>query len=269
MIYVTGVASLRVCGLVGVVVALLLRAVAAPSLVLDAGDGDGNTEPPPDDPGWERIGTKTPCPPQCGLTYVYLGEGWVLTAAHVTAQNVRLLASGLEYARVEGSELRIGGRGSRVDLLLFRIEDAPKLPLLTISETTPPTGTPVLMLAAGQMRGDPLPGEPSPGWTHRLPARLRWGTNRVFRSGVTRFTQVFSTRFERARHPLATPDEAHAVRGDSGGAVFVKREGRWELAGILVAATPAVYDGESYAADLAHYRDDLLGVLQGAPEEAP
>lgn len=257
-------------GLVGVFAALLLGAVSAQGLVIASGDGTGNTDPPRDDPGWERMGTKSPCPPQCGLTYVYLGGGWVLTAAHVTAQNVRLLGDGREYPRVEGSAVRIGGRRSRVDLLLFRIQGAPERPLLPISETTPPTGTPILMIAAGQSRGEPLPGDPSPGWSFRLPARLRWGTNRVFRSGVTRFTHVFSMRFERPQNPLATAYEAHAVRGDSGGAVFVHQNDRWELAGILVAATqPATYGGESFAADLAYYRDELLGIIHGAATDSP
>ena len=169
------------------------------------------------------------------------------------------------YESVPNSAVRIGGLGSRVDLLLFRIEGAPELPLLKICAEVPRVGTPVLMIAAGQGRGDPLPGDPSPGWSFRLPSRLRWGTNRVARTHLDGPTQAFSMRFERPVNPLATNHEAHAVRGDSGGAVFAKRGEEWKLAGIMIAATPAVYGvGETIAADLAHYREAILSVVDAA-----
>ena len=67
------------------------------------------------------------------------------------------------------------------------------------------------------------------------------------------------------RYADPTNHEAHAVRGDSGGAVFAKRGEEWELAGIMIAATPAVYGvGETIAADLAHYREEILSVVGAA-----
>ena len=43
------------------------------------GDGTGNVTAPPDDPGWDHLGTKG------GTTVVYVGNRWVLTAHHVGA----------------------------------------------------------------------------------------------------------------------------------------------------------------------------------------
>ena len=263
--------AVRLARLVGLGLALL--SAPALGLVIAFGDGRGNTAPPDRDPGWSRFGTKSPCPPQCGLTYLHLGQGWVLTAWHVTPQNVQLFASGEVYAHVPGSAVRVGGPG--VDLLLFRIADAPALPLLPITRSTPAPGTPVLMVAGGQTRGDPLPGDPSRGWTYRLPSVLRWGTNRVIEHRPQlppRFpdTRVFSTRFDWPGTPGATRYEAQAVLGDSGGAVFVAGEGRWELAGILVAANAPVYGlGVSMAADLSHYREEILAVVTRPPTAEP
>lgn len=245
------------------VLAALLAAAPATALVIVTGDGTGNTSPPTRDPGWERFGTRSPCPPQCGLTYVYLGRSWVLTARHVTAQDVLFFGSEKIHGRVPGSEVFVGGRAAKVDLLLFRIQDAPKLPMLPIARERPAPGTPVLMVSGGQTRGDPI-GNPVFGWKSKLPSVLRWGTNRVAEAEISlqpKFaaTRAFATRFDVPGSPEATRHEAHAVRGDSGGAVFVDVNGGWELAGILIAATPPILGhGTSVAADLSHYRDEIL-----------
>ena len=47
------------------------------AVVIAGGDGTANTSAPSDDPGWANVGTRNK------LTIVYLGNRWVLTAAHV------------------------------------------------------------------------------------------------------------------------------------------------------------------------------------------
>ena len=59
----------------------LLLAAPAQALVYVSGDGQGNTSPPPDDPGWDHMGRVS------GLNGIYLGNGWVLTANHVPTGN--------------------------------------------------------------------------------------------------------------------------------------------------------------------------------------
>ena len=59
---------------------------AASAVIIDSSDGTGNTAAPSPDPGWSYVGTRG------GLTAVYLGDGWVLTANHVGAGDVTLSA---------------------------------------------------------------------------------------------------------------------------------------------------------------------------------
>ena len=54
-----------------------LVAFPAAAVIIDSGDGTGNTGAPPDDPGWDNVGTRG------GMTVVYVDNGWVVTAAHV------------------------------------------------------------------------------------------------------------------------------------------------------------------------------------------
>ena len=72
--------------------------------------------------------------------------------------------------------------------------------------------------------------------------------------------------------PNATPFEAQAVPGDSGGAVFAQASAdessprKWELVGMMFAVTNygsgkddvSLFGSYSYAADLAHYCDQIL-----------
>jgi hypothetical protein len=78
-------------------------------------------------------------------------------------------------------------------------------------------------------------------------------------------THAFETAFDLA----GLPEESQAVVGDSGGGVFVKRGSQWQLAGVLFAinvfegqpSSTAVFGDRTYAADLAHYRDQILGIM--------
>ena len=66
----------------------------------------------PEITGWDYVGQVN------GASGVYLGNGWVLTAAHVGAGNFTV--AGLSYAFVGGSATSItNGNGTTADLLLF------------------------------------------------------------------------------------------------------------------------------------------------------
>jgi hypothetical protein len=56
--------------------------------------------------------------------------------------------------------------------------------------------------------------------------------------------------------------------GDSGGGVFFKNGANWELAGIMIAGSvfngqpeAAVYGNQSFIADIATYRSEILSVI--------
>ena len=54
-------------------------------MIIASGDGTGNTTAPADDPGFAHVGNRG------GLTGVYLGRRWVLTANHVGEGDIELL----------------------------------------------------------------------------------------------------------------------------------------------------------------------------------
>jgi hypothetical protein len=78
-------------------------------------------------------------------------------------------------------------------------------------------------------------------------------------------TRAFAMRFDAGETRL----EAQAAVGDSGGAAFIEREGRFELAGVLIAIASypgqppetALYGNLTTAADLSVYRRTLSALL--------
>ena len=273
----------RAPALLSIALALIGLAPAdAPALVLDSGDGSGNREAPADDPGWAHVGWRLG-----GPSLIYLGHGWVLTAHHVGAGVV--VIGGSRYDPIRGTLEQLGNPdGSLADLLLFRIAgnpDLPDLPLLPIGRSPPQPGEPVVMIGAGRSRGGIVTMKtvrgPIDGWRWRSSEGLRWGTNTIatrpafLDHGGTR-TRAFATIFERIDDPSGTPHEAQAAEGDSGGALFARRDrldpsSRWVLAGVMFSirswgqqALPriAFYGDATFSADLSYYRDQIIAVVR-------
>ena len=238
--------------------ALIAAAVVGPTraLVVVSDRGSADTTRPSDDPGWSNVGTVF------GLTGTYLGNGWMLTASHVGTGPVVL--GSRTFNPVPDSTVRLQNPdGTFADLIVFRIDGAPRLPRLQIASATPKVGTPVVLVAHGRNRGEPLTWSGHAGFGWGASSALRWGTNVVAKNQVrVNSTQAFVTEF---RKDGATSHEAQAAQGDSGGAVFVKEQGKWRLAGLLymVAGYPnqpaetALYGNFSLCADLAQYRPQI------------
>ncbi|MDJ0848314.1 MAG: hypothetical protein QNK04_08060 [Myxococcota bacterium] len=217
---------------------LLLLAVGvcpavAAALVVASGDPATEQAPEPDF-GWAHVGRLGG---EGGVSAVYLGEGWVLTAGHAGIGKLELGEA--IHRPVPASRVVLlapGGSGARSDLALFRIESAPPLPRLELTERTPGRGTRILLVGFGFGRGEPLEAR---GFRWAPPRGKRWGTNRVSGQPVdvagpgNTITRCFRTDF--SRH--GTPQEAHATPGDSGGGVFTKTADGWRLAGIMVAVS--------------------------------
>src|SRR5687768_7068059 len=86
----------------------------APAVLIDSGDGTGNTSAPSSDPGWDHVGI---CD---GLTAVYLGDGWVVTANHVGTCNPAF--DSVTYPWLPGSAVRLSNDDATLaDLLVFRL----------------------------------------------------------------------------------------------------------------------------------------------------
>lgn len=254
---------------------ILLAGIAAgiaSAVVITTGDGTGNVTAPPDDPGFANVG-------RVGSTGVYLGNGWVLTANHVGANDIAF--GGVLYQHVPESAVRLKTGAANSDVLLFRIQDPPALPALEIAKASPAYGEAVVMVGNGNNRAidmthwdaawqevtPPPPGEYQ-GWKQSSGRTVRWGTNvitlvhlEVTALGGT--TNEFGVDFD----DLA--DEGQAVAGDSGGAVFVERDGQWQLLGMMnfvqlflnQPGSTEVFGNRTYAADLSYYRPQIMEII--------
>jgi hypothetical protein len=243
--------------------ALLAAALASLGLVVE-GTGPSRSERAPDnDPGWRNVGERE------GRSAVYVGDGWVLTAAHVGAGPV--VFEGARFVPVPGSAVALdapGAPGRSADLVLFRVDPAPDLPGLKLRRSPVRPGTSLLMVGYGRGRGEPAG---TVGYTLGPGAVKRWGTNRADASRGTlpgpsgSLTRCFYTEFSSG----GTPHEAQASRGDSGGAVFARGAAHWKLAGIMLAvvsheARPqsvAFYGDRTGVADLSFYRDQIHALM--------
>jgi hypothetical protein len=173
---------------------------------------------------------------------------------------------------------------------MFQINGIPAgLPTLAIASTTPAAGTAMTMIGGGRDRGAFTEWNVNTGttpwvWTE-VPSggnfagyktvssrALRWGTNSVSGTGSwiffdNRDVLTMETTFDAANGT----SEAQAVFGDSGGPVFVKNGGQWELAGIISTVDAfsgqpspgqtAVFGNVTYMADLSFYHDQIVAVV--------
>lgn len=255
----------------------------AGSLVLDIPDSNGNASPPDPDPGWNHVAQHLG-----GPSAVYLGCGWVLTTDHVGVTIV--VIQGERYDPVPGSITPIiNADRTPADLVLFRIDPEPNLPPLKIPISPLRLGQEVTMVGHGDSRGERLTVDfPEKGlvdgYFWQKDDIKRWGTNRVTGS-PKRVTNNHTTTwavplvFDALEFGGATPEEAAAARGDSGGAVFAEMDPLFPergsgLAGLLFSVTSfdtqpsssSLYGNVSWAADLSRYRDQIAHVVWGSAD---
>jgi hypothetical protein len=276
-------------GLCGLVLAVWMTQVRiAPAVIIDTISGTGNTTAPADDPGWANVGRRG------GGSGVYLGNGWVLTAAHVGGGPVVL--GGGTYAMLAGSDTRLTnggepGKTALTDLTLFKLGTTPVgLAGVPIAAAATGSGAAVTMIGAGRDRGAftqwSVNTAPNPWvWTEvssggneagykTLSSRtMRWGTNAVSGTGVWvndgyGEIKMLTTTFDAS---AGDSSEAQAAYGDSGGGVFHKNGSTWELTGLMLtvagysgqpdAGANAVFGNVTYAADLSFYRPQIMAIV--------
>lgn len=247
--------------------------------VVNSATVDGTETPPVDDPGFYNVGVMS------GGSGVYLGNGWVLTANHISGTDITL--AGVTY-HSSGTSIKIG----EADMRLFRLTALPALPSLQITATNLALGADIVMIGAGRQRAESQsvwwqhrehnnwtevePDDPTLWWqrtgfkTVNEPATVRWGTNQVSGYGSGENEGSFFTTFTSGG--TATQYEAQGVRQDSGGAAFYKDEsGQWQLAGLMFAVgqytdqpggtDTAMFGNHTYFVDLAQYRDEILAII--------
>jgi hypothetical protein len=254
----------RTCRLAVLAAAVLIGSPAF-GVIVAGGTGAFNTTGD-GIPGWEHVGVSSAGGGGCSA--VYLGEGWVLTAFHVTGNTNAFV----------GTTVTLGGTAYTVnsatrltdpyvtttytDLVMLKLDASlawPNLPTLDIAQARTTAGTPITMIGNGRDRQDTptyyfttdtgeVDKDKNPIWTWEEVSssdpyhfhgykwagssslRLRWGTNVV--DGLHEFTTSSGKviGFYAVFDSDAGPNEATVAAGDSGGGVFLN-DGT--LAGIL------------------------------------
>lgn len=253
--------------------------------------GAANDTAPSGQPYFQNVGTVG------GGTAIYLGNGWVVTAAHVAGSlPAEANFAGTTYTTQAGTFHRLNHSiGSLTDIVLFRLGVDPGLPALTIASAAPTIGSSAMMIGAGRSQESaPTYWEVTENpetndyiWTERLPENssitnsgfkttdtrvLRWGENQIAAVNQTinygaGNVRSFFTYFDDG----ALTHEAQAVSGDSGGAVLTQVESSWVLSGMMVAvgtfenqpfgANTAVAGNATASADLTFYREQILQII--------
>ena len=166
---------------------------------------------------------------------VYLGNGWVLTAAHIENGITSFILGGITYTAVPNSGQSISN--GTVDLYMFQIASPPNLPLLVLSSSPPvafaSTQTPGSSVAMFGMGGS---------------SSMSWGLDTVTEinepisitaNGTTYTTNDFFTDNSTVtrgigKNKMSIVNNAMVVTGDSGGGDFIYNSTtqKRELAGL-------------------------------------
>jgi hypothetical protein len=259
---------------------LLFAAMSCQAIVVHLGADSDNLVAPADDPGWGRVG-------RVGTngSGVYLGNGWVITANHVSKGNFTVDGDATYNTIADtGVQLRNTTDTAYVDLYMFRVDvQQGSLGLLddvvlassapTADRQTVHIGTGVGQTSAEETGWDVVSGE----WTVQSILRKAdytgyyWSSTRetrwAYESGAGEYDyggmEAFATKFVSADNYGITSNN------DSGSGLFVKNGEQWELAGVATAVTaysgqPAstsVYGNLGIYADLSAYSDQITTIM--------
>jgi hypothetical protein len=173
---------------------------------------------------------------------VYLGNGWVITAAHVGAGSGTYVLDGVSYTVNTSTEHTIG----TADLMMFQISSAsglPKLASLTLASSAPTSSTPMVMIGYGGGTGGTISTDSKTGVNgfnvNGSTAGVEsWGVSYLSVADVaTAFGPYTSTDYRTTFTAATNPLRPSAIvqGGDSGGGVFIYDTAtkKWELSGIL------------------------------------
>lgn len=213
---------------------------------------------------------------------IYLGDGYVLTSAHVGCYPFQIFDGSFyrpDYTSWRILELE---NGTKSDLAVFRVEipngfsTLAKLASIEIADESPRAEDTVLMMGTG-LQQNPTPAAMSSNGKILAVLGYNLDHRRATRGGVNlveevrdlpvttgdRETYCFTTRFDRGIF------EAQASDGDSGGATFAYDgdSRRWRLAGCIIAVSQkdgfVPFGSQTFLADLSRYRNQISTILAG------
>lgn len=217
---------------------------------------------------------------------IYLGNGYVLTSAHVGCYPFRMSDGSTYKPSYDSWRVLKNPDGGKSDLAVFKVDTGGadttlgKLSSLPVGDVTADLDrsgedeTPMIMIGTGfverEVSATASTNDMIPGYTVQPKREKRWGTNseaRLLDKPVTTAgglnTSCFVTSFD------AIDGEAQAADGDSGGAMFAYNEasGQWELVGCIIAVSQkgahVSYGAQTFLGNLESYRSELAGVISG------
>lgn len=188
--------------------------------------------------GWDYVGLITV--PDGYLSGVYLGNGYVLTAAHGGTALDSFTLDGVSYTPDPSTEKTFttygDGTGGQADLLTFKLTTTP--PAITLPPLSLATSLPVGYNAATGAAGSDtvMVGF---GFPATYPGVESWGTGNVFDSpilfNIEQFSSVDYDIYDfQSGQPQSANNDYNLYPGDSGGADFIYNAAskQWQLAGI-------------------------------------
>jgi len=263
---------------------LLSLVLANPAFSLVTNSPSLNNTAPPDDPGWDSVGYFT----GDSYTVVYLGDGWVMSAGHLTCDGIlhshhgaAVTFHGVSYPWDGVDCIPIMGRnlslywqkeGHQIDLAVWHIVGDPGIPGVPFAKKPSPVGTDVILVSHMQGRGAAYGPDINGrhGWySGSVPRYMQWGTNKIAQSpNYPLLSDDIYTQFDEFP-PNTTAYEAQAVMGDSGGIVFGKIDGVWSVIGIIVSLDNtgqvpsyiATFTEYTVSTAVAPYADQISAIL--------
>lgn len=211
---------------------------------------------------------------------VYLGDGWVITSAHVGCYPF-LMSDGSNYKPVYSTwKVLTGTDGAKSDLAVFQVQIPDKSSRLA-SLSPLPVGVfgedhakGVVMIGTGYTQADEALTFNSNGKAvavlgYRVQAQRHtsWGVTALTRvldqsvkTGQDCHTECLATTFDNSTFA------AQAADGDSGGASFAynTKSQRWELVGCIIAVSQqrnqVTFGNHTYLGNLGRYAEQIPGV---------
>jgi hypothetical protein len=275
---------------------VLLTNAPVQAVIINSTDGTGNTTANTTYMGdyWANVGTVN------GSSCVYLGSGWVVTASHVGSGATTLNGVAYAYDTSTVTRLHDPANSSQVaDLVMYKLKTTPTglndLPIYTGSlaanasvtgigygrdRATSKTYWQVTSTTSGTTTTynwtETTGRHDASGYKWASTRTKRWGTNNVVSASpvavtTSGTTSCYYTSFDEG----SSIYEMQAAQFDSGGGILYKSGNTWELAGVILAiksfsgqpSNTAVYENQTYFADLALYSSQISSIMTTAIPE--